>query len=149
MTPSIPTSALESAFQNPIVYGLLLLLIVSYLLAEITGKLEGPINKFVVRRRAVALKTAAAIGEQPAEIASLRLQMEGLVKDVARLVGEVNDQRVRLDDYQRKEEIRDNLAATHRIWDIERVNELIDRGVEPPAPPPLHVHPSMMMETRE
>ena len=145
--PTVPASALEKVFTNPIVYGLLLLFVICWLLAEITGKLEGPLNRYVVRRRAVAQAAAKVIGEQPAEIASLRLQMSGLVKDVERLTGEVGRLKESVDDYQLREETRDQLASDHRIWDVDIMARLIDKGERDiPNPPPLHVHPSMFGE---
>lgn len=138
MTPTVPTSALEAAFQNPIVYGLLLLFIATYLLAEITGKLTGPLNKLIVRRRA-ALQAANAPAPPDPRIAQLEQAagfQEQLLKNamatIARLDIEVNDLR-------RDRDRQGVLLTAHLAWDRQVQTVLADNGIDVPTPSPLFV----------
>lgn len=134
MTPTVPTSAVESAFQNPIVYGLLLLVIVLYLLAEVTGKLAGPLNKLIIRRR------NAAVAADGPDLLALERAVAAQEKQQQRSDAHIAELRAEVDELRRDRDAANRLLAAHTRWDRAAQQAFADHGIDLPAPPPLFVY---------
>lgn len=133
--PAIPTSAVESAFQNPVVYALLLVLIVLYLLSEVTGFLKGPINKVITRRRVAAAEAAP-------DLLALQRAVASLESNSARDAVEIQKLRREVDELRRDRDASNVVLAAHIPWDRAAQVALAHEGIDLPAPPPLYVYDS-------
>lgn len=111
----------ESASSHPwmlyVVLGSGILVVLAGAIPKILGPISSAMDEWAKRQRAIAVEA------DDADIADLRREKEYL-RGVA-------------DERLREIKARDELIASHQVWDWKRYEELVQQGKRPDMPPPL------------
>lgn len=94
-----------------------ILIVLAGAIPKILGPISSAMDEWSKRQRAIAVE------EDDADIADLRREKEYLWG--------VADERLR------EIKARDELIASHQVWDWDRYEELVKQGEPPAMPPPL------------
>lgn len=121
---------------KPLAVALAIMVGIAWAVAEVTGKLNGPISKLLERRKVRQDRQAVGWRERDARVEELRETVEIVDEQVQLLKDQLGAARTELRLLHRYSDAQNRAIRRHIEWDRLWSQRARDAGIDVPDPPP-------------